>query len=173
MAIKVNLGVSKKVGMPDYGSTGASCNLELEVDPHLLDTDLDGFHERVRAAYIAAQQAVQDQIRRLQGPPPVTPADDGGRDAANGHPSAHAASRAHAGTGVARSSGGTSRPPASSGRRDKPATNGQVKAIFGIARQIGADLGGLLAELGVEHPRDLSIGAASALIDQLKSIGAR
>jgi hypothetical protein len=67
MAIKVCLGVSRKIGMPDYGSAGASCNLELEVDTSLLDADLAGFHERVKAAYVAAQQAVQDQLQRLQG----------------------------------------------------------------------------------------------------------
>ncbi len=32
MALKLNVGVSRKVGLPDYGSVGASCNLELEID---------------------------------------------------------------------------------------------------------------------------------------------
>ena len=83
MAIKINVGVSKKLGLPDYGSAGASCNLELEIDPHLLESDLAGFHDRVRSAYVAAQQAVQDQLQRLLGPKDVAPADDG-KGVANG-----------------------------------------------------------------------------------------
>ena len=43
MPMKLNLGVSHKVGLPDYGSVGASCNLGLELDSDLLDRDLDAF----------------------------------------------------------------------------------------------------------------------------------
>ena len=32
MALKLNVGVSRKVGLPAFGSVGASCHLELEVD---------------------------------------------------------------------------------------------------------------------------------------------
>ena len=42
MPMKLNVGVSRKVGLPDYGSVGASCNLELELDSGMLDRDLDG-----------------------------------------------------------------------------------------------------------------------------------
>ena len=40
MPMKLNVGVSRKVGLPDYGSVGASCNLELELDAGLLDAGL-------------------------------------------------------------------------------------------------------------------------------------
>src|SRR5262245_62255210 len=66
MALKLSVGVSRKVGQPDYGSVGASCQLELEVDSALLERDLDGFHARVRDAYVAAHQAVHDELARLQ-----------------------------------------------------------------------------------------------------------
>ena len=59
----------RKVGMPDYGSVGASCNLELELDSGLLEKDLDGFHARVREVYVAAHQAVHDELARLQVAP--------------------------------------------------------------------------------------------------------
>ena len=68
MALKLNVGVSRKVGLPDYGSVGASCNLELELDAGLLERDLDAFHARVRDVYVAAHQAVHDELARLQAP---------------------------------------------------------------------------------------------------------
>ncbi len=32
MGIKVNVGLAKKIGQPDYGSLGATCNVEFELD---------------------------------------------------------------------------------------------------------------------------------------------
>jgi hypothetical protein len=68
MPLKLNVGVSRKVGLPDYGSVGASCNLEMELDAGLLERDLEGFHARIRGAYVAAHQAVHDELARLQAP---------------------------------------------------------------------------------------------------------
>ena len=68
MPLKLNVGVSRKVGLPDYGSVGAVCNLEMELDAGLLEHDLDGFHARIRDAYVAAHQAVHDELARLQAP---------------------------------------------------------------------------------------------------------
>ena len=74
MPMKLNVGVSQKVGLPNYGSVGASCNLEMELDAGLLEKDLDGFHARIRAAYVAAHQAVHDELARLHAP--ATPVPD-------------------------------------------------------------------------------------------------
>jgi hypothetical protein len=54
MPMKLNVGVSRKMGLPDYGSVGASCNLDLELDSGLIERDLDGFHDRIRGAHVAA-----------------------------------------------------------------------------------------------------------------------
>jgi Protein of unknown function (DUF1018) len=158
MPLKLNVGVSKKVGLPDYGSAGATCNLELELDAYLLETDLDGFHQRVRSAYVAAQQAVHDELSRLQSPA-APPSSAEIRRAAHDRP-------AHR-NGQAASS---SRPAANRTRPSRPATTNQVRAIQTIARRLNADLDGLLREeFGVERLEDLSMSEASRVIDDLKA----
>lgn len=62
MPMKLSVGLSKKIGLPDYGSLGASCHVELELDQTLISSDLDGFHERVRRTFAACRQAVEDEL---------------------------------------------------------------------------------------------------------------
>lgn len=62
MSIKLNLGISKKIGLPDYGSAGSQCNLEIELDSSTLDHP-EEFHRRVQEAYAACRSAVEDELR--------------------------------------------------------------------------------------------------------------
>jgi hypothetical protein len=65
MPLKLNVGLSKKIGLPDYGSLGATCHVEIELPAGLLDDGLDQFHERVRRAYSACRQTHQAQAVAL------------------------------------------------------------------------------------------------------------
>ncbi|MGO9597323.1 MAG: hypothetical protein ACLP7Q_04815 [Isosphaeraceae bacterium] len=157
MPMKLNVGVSRKVGLPDYGSVGASCNLELELDAGLIDKDLDVFHARVRSAYVAAHQAVHDELARLQVPV----------DASAEQPSQQLARNGFAKT---QGNGSSTRAQDDRSRVRKPATPKQVKAIQAIARRQNTDLGRLLQqEYEVASPEDLTIRQASELIDMLKA----
>ena len=138
MPLKLNVGVSRKVGLPDYCSVGASCNLELELDTALLEKDLEGFHARIREAYVAAHQAVHDELARLQVAGTQAPTKPPARDAVNGSGPGDRHARCN---GEAVLAGRTA---AEAPRSGKPATASQVKAIRSIARQKGADLVAIL-----------------------------
>jgi len=61
MGIKLNVGISKKIGLPDYGSAGSQCNVELELDNSTLDRPKE-FHRQVHEAYAACRSAVEDEL---------------------------------------------------------------------------------------------------------------
>ena len=46
MPVKLNIGLSRKVGEANYGSRGASVNLEVELDSGIV-SDQQRFQERV------------------------------------------------------------------------------------------------------------------------------
>ena len=62
MAVKLSVGLQRKIGLPEFGSLGASCNVEFEIDSSLLEHDLKGFHQKVSDAFVACRQAVHNQL---------------------------------------------------------------------------------------------------------------
>lgn len=164
MALSVSVGLSKKVGLPAYGSLGASCHVEFELDGGFPPDNHEAFLAQVRQAYAACTQAVEEQLAQ---PPALSAAAAlptgpvNGVEHANGHANGY---RRHAGTGQYRGNG-------SGGPR--PATVNQLRALHAIAGRQGVDLVGLLQErFGLEQPEALSIRAASQLIEELQSAGA-
>lgn len=61
MPAKLNVGLSRKVGEPNYSSRGASINLEVELDSATL-TDAQLLQDRVRSLYAMARQSVEEEL---------------------------------------------------------------------------------------------------------------
>jgi len=154
MPIKLNVGLSQKVGLPDYGSLGASCHVEVELCHDLLDQDAVAFHDKVRRVFANCRRAVQEELARNQSQespaaPAALPSSGNGSHHANGH----------------------ARPPAANGHR---ASNKQLD----YARQLAGQIKGLgvrrietLANKMFGKPlADLSSLDASGLIDVLKDL---
>lgn len=160
MPMKLTVGLSRKLGLPDYGSIGASCQLELELDQSLLQADLDVLRQRVHQAYTACSDAIQEELTRQQTASPASAVTALAHTSGNGHGNA---GNGHNGHGNGQSSAATR----NGARR---ATTSQVRAIYGIANRLRIDLAEDLQEqFQVARPEDLSIIDASTLIDRLKS----
>jgi hypothetical protein len=154
MPIKVNVGLSQKIGQPDYGSLGATCHVEFEADSHLLQNDLDGFHRHVANAFVACKQAVQDELSRHQHGSVAQTIDVAGSRHASGRSNGHANGHIN---GQRRSTA-------------RKATVSQVRAIESIANRLQLDLTQWLqSKYGLRLPGELSISDASAAIDDLKA----
>ena len=150
MPVKLNIGLSRKVGEANFGSRGASVNLEVELDSGII-SDQQRFKERVRALYAQARQSINAALDL----PSQAPAIEQPVVQRNGHASAH--------NGNGNGSGSQSRQEGGS------ATQSQVRAIFAIARRNRLDPKNLVLErFGLDRPEDLSIRDASSLIDDLK-----
>ena len=148
MPLTLNVGLSKKVGLPDYGSLGVSCNVQVELDSTLLQGDLSTFHDKVKRAYLACHQAVSDELGRQQQAAPAS-----GPSAASAH------SNGSPGHG----------PSNGQPRNGRKATASQVRAIEAIASRQRLDLPRLLLQqYSTDDLGTLTIGQASDLIDQLK-----
>ncbi len=142
--------------MPNYGSRGASCHAEFELDVSSFDNGgANRFQEAAQQAFNECRRAVETELG-VTGETLQSSHDSnryGGQHSSpqpqnhngNGHTGGNAASNT------------------------RMATSSQVRAIHAIANRSRVDLPGLLTnQFGVQRPDDLSIQDASALIDQLK-----
>lgn len=146
MPVKLNVGVCRKVGEANFGSRGASINLEAELDASIV-SDQHRFKERVRSLYAMARRSVNEELNitskesdaESSSPPPSSEPSPRNENAASNR------------TGVT------------------PATESQVRAIYAIARRRRLKMQDLLRDrFGADHPEALSIRDASMVIDELK-----
>jgi hypothetical protein len=149
MPLKLNVGLSRKIGDGSYGSRGASVNMELELESALIDEPAK-LRERIRQVFGLVRASVTEEL--------TSKARENGTPNVNGHDPP---------TPVANGTGRST-----NGRQEKPvppATISQVKAIFAITRALGRNVGALLRQrFQVTSPEKLTIRQASALIDELK-----
>jgi hypothetical protein len=140
--MKLNVGVTKKVGLPDYGSAGASVNLEIELDSALVG-EPERLKERIRHLFGLAKSSVDEELIVATSNTPT-----------NGHdqPPQNGNGKRRDGT--------------------RSATASQVRALNAIAERHKIDLAAVLVErFQIRDPAALTITEASSLIDELKGAG--
>lgn len=156
MAVRLTVGLQKKIGLPDYGSLGASCSVEIEIDRSVFESN--GFQDRVNVAFNQCRRAVDEQLATAKNAPPVIDVESTQVVKAQPPPQEPIQREPQGGNAAARA-------------KPSPATQSQLRAIFGIARRLNLDPQQIVVEQFNLHTVDqLSIRQASQLIDQLKRL---
>jgi len=86
MSIRLHIEVCKKEGTDNYGSIGATCGLELEIDQSVL-ADPAAAVARIRGYYSFCETAMNEELGRLRNPA-ADPAAAGPNPAAEAPPPA-------------------------------------------------------------------------------------
>jgi hypothetical protein len=157
MPVRLNVGASKKVGEANYGSRGASVNIEMELDSGLI-AEPNKLREKIRQLFTLVRSSLAEELN------------GNGRKEETSTPPAPSASAQLNGSSPAQPSNSNRNQQAQRSSTVRLATPAQVKALYAISRQKGADLRGLLRErFSVGRPDDLTVSQASSLIDDLKA----
>ena len=150
MPLKLNCGLTRKIGEANYGSRGASINVELELDSALV-TEPTKLQDRIRQLFTIVRASLTEE---LNGNGHATPQEN---DNGPAHPPQNGNGSARNGNGSAPTSG------------QQQATQKQVKAIHAIARTRRIDVRQFLNDrFRVGRPDDLTLKEASQAIDDLK-----
>jgi hypothetical protein len=158
MPLKLNVGASRKVTDNNYGSRGASVNLEMELDTTLV-TDPPKLQEKIRHLFQVARTSLAEEI-------------NGGSHHGNGHAGPSSNGNQPSGDRPAANGNGAQHGPREAASRRSTAS--QCKALHAIARAHGINLGDYLrSHYQARRPEDLTIRQASEAIDGLKTNGVR
>lgn len=152
MPLRLNIGWSKKIGQPDFGSLGASAHLELELDSGAV-SDTDRLRQHVRHLFGLAKTSVEEELNRQQPPLPRASRNGLGRDQQT-RDNGRVTARGH--QILQRSNG-------------RVATQSQVRALKAIASRHQIDLGARLERYGVRTVEELGVHEASRMIDDLNA----
>lgn len=68
--MKVNVGVCRKIGLPNYSSLGASCNVEIDIETAVAG-DPEDFMNQIRRVFGQCQRAVVEEIERQRAEMPA------------------------------------------------------------------------------------------------------
>lgn len=153
MPLKASIGLSRKVGQENYGSLGANCQLEIELDASLVG-DAEAFHEKIQRLYALANQAVTDQLAQ--------------KAASNGNGNAH--ENGYQRPANTRNQNGNGR--GNDDNNNSPASNRQIKYLLDIARQkhrmdLAQTAEFCREQVGVNDIYQLTKNQASTVIDRL------
>ncbi len=167
MPVKLNVGLSRKVGEPNYGSRGATVNLELEIDSTLV-AEPDRLQERIRELFGLAKASIDEELHVE----PTQPTANAQRSTAqpatpSRQPHANGRSGAPRGATTGSRSNGNGRQPANN---PPPATASQVRALHAIANRLGLELEVEIQDrFDITDAATLTIAEASQLIDDLNN----
>jgi hypothetical protein len=146
--IKLNCGVSRKVGEPNYGSRGASVNVELELESAAVQ-NAELLHEKIRKLFTLAKSSVDEELGLMGNPA-------GSAGAATSPPTDPPPN------------GQASSPAAPSG--DRPATRSQLRAIQAICDRLVLDPQQEAIRMYQRPASQISLAEASKFIDHLKQL---
>lgn len=158
MPVTINVGYSEKLGQPEFGSIGASCHIECELDGRLVFESPDAFQAKVRELYSACSHAAKEELARHRGGSEVSSVPrNGSRKPSNGA-----------------TPGAAANPCSNGGSSSHRASKRQMDFLEQLARQIpqlGVRRLESLAQRVCNKPvAELSSFDASSLIDTLKAI---
>ena len=167
MPMKLNVGLSRKVGEPNYGSRGATVNLELELDSTLV-AEPERLQERIRELFGLAKASIDEELH-IEPTQPAANMQRSTTQPATPHRQPHATGR----NGASRSttngyrSNGNGRPPTNN---PPPATASQIRALHAISNRLGLNLETEIQDrFDITDAATLTIAEASQLIDDLNN----
>ncbi|MEO9590418.1 hypothetical protein [Rhodopirellula bahusiensis] len=147
MTTRIIVGLTQKIGQPNFGSLGATCQIEVDLTDR---PDSVGLTERIRNSFTLCQREISRQLNLQRGKDPLLlpePAQNGSSNCGTREPS----------------------PNRTSPSRQRKATDAQLRALHAIAAKANIHLATQVqADFGVDSPSRLSIRQASELIEKLK-----
>jgi hypothetical protein len=143
MPMNLNVGLSRKVGEANYGSRGATVNVEIELDAALIKKT-ERLKEKIRQLFALVRTSLSEELDR-------------------GH-------RSDASVNGTSKQGKDGAPQPA--ERQRPATQFQIKALMAIAKNKDLSLDDIVKDrFHADKPEALSLRQASQLIDELKKGG--
>ena len=147
MPLKLNIGLSRKVGEANYGSRGASIHLEVEVDSSVA-SDPTRLQGHIREVFDLVRTSLDEELRgQVVASAPATMLPAHGSECAVPHHS--------------------------NGRAQRPATRAQFAALRRLAERLQIDLDAFFHErFGVNGCDELTVAQASQSIRALQDLTA-